>query len=160
MMLAIFLLCVLPSILHQHAGFGAAGFATRPAPDSATIVAADGELLTIAAVTPTTLIPPSAPQWPGPGETDVPASLVEDAKPVNPAITPAPGTAEGTVGVGAKFVQTTYYSCVTMGTYSHCGWHEPILDASNTAPSRGRVAMRAVLAAVAASVVSGLVLGP
>lgn len=29
-----------------------------------------------------------------------------------------------------RFRQTTYYSCVTRGaTYTHCGWHRPLLEA-------------------------------
>ena len=48
------------------------------------------------------------------------------------SITQAPNvTRKG--GLAEKFVQTTYYSCVTLGTYTHCGWHEPILDASTSA---------------------------
>lgn len=41
-------------------------------------------------------------------------------------------TAEGAQVTGAgeqRFVQTTYWACVTRGTYTHCGWHMPILDA-------------------------------
>jgi len=53
--------------------------------------------------------------------------LASGASPAEPTTTSRPGTP----GVpDLKFVQTTYYSCVTIGTYSHCGIHEPILDAS------------------------------
>lgn len=31
-------------------------------------------------------------------------------------------------GDAFRFVQTTYYSCVTRGTSAHCGWHRPIVD--------------------------------
>ncbi|KAJ2891201.1 hypothetical protein MKZ38_000735 [Zalerion maritima] len=33
-----------------------------------------------------------------------------------------------------KYYQTTYYSCVVSGTYSHCGWHRPIIAYGNAAP--------------------------
>lgn len=32
-------------------------------------------------------------------------------------------------GVAERFRQTTYWGCVTRGTYRHCGWHMPIIDA-------------------------------
>lgn len=41
-----------------------------------------------------------------------------------------PGSESSVAGVEAKFRQTTYYTCVTWPTTVHCGWHEPILDAS------------------------------
>ncbi|KAI0179410.1 hypothetical protein GGR52DRAFT_305316 [Hypoxylon sp. FL1284] len=65
--------------------------------------------------------------------------------------------------IGAKIVQTTYWSCVTFPLETHCGWHEPILDASTGAAaqcdgSAGRNA--AVRAGVVAGVVAGgLMLG-
>ncbi|KAJ2979868.1 hypothetical protein NUW58_g7091 [Xylaria curta] len=33
------------------------------------------------------------------------------------------------VADGRKFVQTTYWACETFPKETHCGWHEPILDA-------------------------------
>lgn len=40
-----------------------------------------------------------------------------------------------------KYHQTTYWSCVTIATQVHCGWHEPILPGGNeipaAAPGRG-----------------------
>ncbi|KAK8073231.1 hypothetical protein PG994_004130 [Apiospora phragmitis] len=58
--------------------------------------------------------------------------------------------------INLKFVQTTYWSCVQWPTTMHCGWHEPILDASNGAgsPGRGREGPRR---AVGAGLVAGLV---
>ena len=72
-------------------------------------------------------------------------------------VTGAEGAAAAENG---RFVQTTYWACVTRGTYSHCGWHRPILDASGAAAAGGGrgagVGARAgVVAAVA--VVAGLV---
>ena len=61
-------------------------------------------------------------------------------------------------GVAAAFLQTTYYTCVTYGPgRSHCGIHEPILDASlESAASTLDVAGRICL--IAAMVSSLLVL--
>ncbi|KAI1336664.1 hypothetical protein F5Y15DRAFT_199104 [Xylariaceae sp. FL0016] len=51
---------------------------------------------------------------------------------------------------GVKFVQTTYYSCVTWPRETHCGWHEPILDA-------GAGSVRPSLTALRAGVLAGIV---
>jgi hypothetical protein len=37
-----------------------------------------------------------------------------------------------------KFIQTTYWSCVAFARETHCGWHEPILDASSSAARTNR----------------------
>lgn len=58
--------------------------------------------------------------------------------------------------VNMKFVQTTYWSCVQWPTTMHCGWHEPILDASNGAGSRGR-GREGAQRAVGAGLLAGLV---
>ncbi|KAI1371112.1 hypothetical protein F4677DRAFT_318486 [Hypoxylon crocopeplum] len=61
--------------------------------------------------------------------------------------------------IGVKFVQTTYWSCVTFPLETHCGWHEPILDAGagRAGCEGGQAALRAgILAGVVAG---GLVLG-
>ncbi|KAI0012590.1 hypothetical protein F4779DRAFT_614315 [Xylariaceae sp. FL0662B] len=82
----------------------------------------------------------------------------------DPAITPSPELDLGAAnfhgtGMGAKFVQTTYWSCVTFPLETHCGWHEPILDAG-AARMVGCDGGRAVLrAGVVAGVVGGLILG-
>ncbi|KAI0151489.1 hypothetical protein BJ166DRAFT_536180 [Pestalotiopsis sp. NC0098] len=52
-----------------------------------------------------------------------------------PTVTPAPMGGifhePGSTGAAvAKFRQTTYYTCVTWPSTVHCGWHEPIVDAS------------------------------
>ncbi|KAI0399618.1 hypothetical protein F4802DRAFT_29299 [Xylaria palmicola] len=57
-----------------------------------------------------------------------------------PTPTPTPGPDREllqAVEGGVKFVQTTYSACVTFPHETHCGWHEPILDASATGRSRG-----------------------
>lgn len=62
--------------------------------------------------------------------------------------------------MGAKFVQTTYWSCVTFPLETHCGWHEPILDAGVGrvgCEGNGQAALRAGI--VAGVVAGGLVLG-
>ncbi|KAI6090632.1 hypothetical protein F4821DRAFT_21357 [Hypoxylon rubiginosum] len=56
--------------------------------------------------------------------------------------------------IGAKFVQTTYWSCVTFPLETHCGWHEPILDAG-----AGRVGCEGGQAALRAGIVAGVVAG-
>lgn len=62
--------------------------------------------------------------------------------------------------IGAKFVQTTYWSCVTFPLETHCGWHEPILDAGAgriRCDGDGQAALRAGI--VAGVVAGGLMLG-
>jgi hypothetical protein len=53
-----------------------------------------------------------------------------------------------------KYHMTTYWSCVTIVTQVHCGWHEPVLpggDEIAAAPGRkGRVGVAALLAGVVA----------
>ncbi|KAK3326965.1 hypothetical protein B0T19DRAFT_149648 [Cercophora scortea] len=127
---------------------------------------------------PTTLSPPSRPPaiviqpTPSPSQPrsrprphimdlrDVP-DTTSAAPPSPPAvITPAPGSEAGN-GIDANgnvvhFVQTTYYTCLSRGTSSHCGWHIPILDASNGGSRLvGGVAVRATSVAW---IVCGLVL--
>lgn len=34
-----------------------------------------------------------------------------------------------------KYHQTTYWSCVTIATQVHCGWHEPILSGGDEIPA-------------------------
>ena len=40
---------------------------------------------------------------------------------------PDPGVRSNAAEWAGKYYQTTYYSCVVSGTYSHCGWHRPIV---------------------------------
>ncbi|KAI0521954.1 hypothetical protein F5B22DRAFT_643536 [Xylaria bambusicola] len=76
-----------------------------------------------------------------------------------PETTPTP-TLDVDAGLQQKFVQTTYWACATLGTEAHCGWHEPILDASSgahSAISSSSLALRA--GGIALFVVGGVMLG-
>ncbi|KAJ8062192.1 hypothetical protein OCU04_008746 [Sclerotinia nivalis] len=53
------------------------------------------------------------------------ASRTIEMNDFDPIITAAPTTEE--IQLQEKYHQTTYWSCVTLKTYVHCGWHEPIL---------------------------------
>ena len=72
-----------------------------------------------------------------------------------PVITDGPETLGD--GLAEAFLQTTYYTCVTYGPgRSHCGIHEPILDASlsnaaSTISVAGRVGL--IVAVVASLLV-------
>ncbi len=151
MMLAI-CFCIL--LFYDGPGLAAANSVTPPSRRGAaavTIIAPDGELLTVPGASPTGVSPPSSPQVSEPGVTNVVGAIAEGSSPDDPTITPAPGVTGPWDEVGLKFIQTTYYSCVTIGTYSHCGLHEPILDASVGSDLRGgrRRAMWAALAVAA-----------
>lgn len=117
--------------------------------------------ITIPTATLETLLPPSAPRPPLADSThhldiladsDVPPALAAPLAP--PAITPAPDAAAAITddsgdgddgwqtGIDAngklfRFRQTTYYSCVTQKTASHCGWHRPIVEISGAAGDEG-----------------------
>ncbi|KAI0853061.1 hypothetical protein F5Y00DRAFT_225259 [Daldinia vernicosa] len=81
----------------------------------------------------------------------------------DPEITPSPELPPPGANfheIGVKYVQTTYYSCVTFPLETHCGWHEPILDAGASGmrcEGSGQAALRAGV--VAGIVAGGLVLG-
>ncbi|KAI1183045.1 hypothetical protein F5B17DRAFT_417699 [Nemania serpens] len=63
-------------------------------------------------------------------------------------------------GNGIKFVQTTFWACETFPLETHCGWHEPILDASNSGASRtGQQSVAARAGVAVACVVAALVYG-
>ncbi|SPO06566.1 uncharacterized protein DNG_09256 [Cephalotrichum gorgonifer] len=76
--------------------------------------------------------------------------------------TPAPGGIAKAVGggeqdAGVEFVQTTYYTCITRGTtYTHCGWHIPILQVGGAAGGKGKGGM--VIWAGAVAVMAGAML--
>ncbi|KAI1653843.1 hypothetical protein F4813DRAFT_241312 [Daldinia decipiens] len=82
---------------------------------------------------------------------------------IDPEITPSPELPPPGANfheIGVKYVQTTYYSCVTFPLETHCGWHEPILDAGASGircEGSGQVALRAGV--VAGIVAGGLILG-
>ncbi|KAI2465408.1 hypothetical protein F4781DRAFT_27068 [Annulohypoxylon bovei var. microspora] len=94
--------------------------------------------------------------------SDAPTSI-STANAGNPEITPSPELdppGGNFHEMGAKYVQTTYWSCVTFPLETHCGWHQPILDAGAgriQCEGSGRAALRAGV--VAGVVAGGLVLG-
>jgi hypothetical protein len=132
---------------------------TPPAAASAATVSVPA----VPAASPTTtssavlVAPPSSPDLRIATVTN-PEDSPHTEGPAAPEPTPLFGDIDGDDEINAAFVQTTYYSCVTRGTYSHCGWHIPILDASNAAPNHGGgaatgiAAIRAGLVAAAAAV--------
>ncbi|KAI1808806.1 hypothetical protein F4811DRAFT_1310 [Daldinia bambusicola] len=95
--------------------------------------------------------------------TSTASTILSTGTASNPEITrspelPLPGVNFHTFG--QKFVQTTYWSCVTFPLETHCGWHEPILDAGAAGmryEGSGKVALRAGV--VAGIVAGGLALG-
>ena len=89
---------------------------------------------------PKRLIPPA--QAPTPAQSKAPTQPPRTAfpghdytKPPELIATPAPGEdiaqaqGGGVEGEGeVPFSQATYYTCVTRGgTYTHCGWHMPVV---------------------------------
>jgi hypothetical protein len=50
-----------------------------------------------------------------------------------PQITEPPEILNGDVDqqLQEKYHMTTYWSCVTIATQVHCGWHEPVLPGGN-----------------------------
>jgi hypothetical protein len=120
------------------------------------------------------LVPPTAPRPPAPRPTrqaqrfDLRAVTgayfrtagSADSPTAPPAeITPVPGSLESADGESVeRLVQTTYYSCATIGTYTHCGWHEPILDASTNSATGRNVGGSAGLAVRVLAVASAVAL--
>ncbi|KAI1451807.1 hypothetical protein F4805DRAFT_70900 [Annulohypoxylon moriforme] len=94
--------------------------------------------------------------------SDVPTSI-STASAGSPEITPSPELDPPGANfheMGAKYVQTTYWSCVTFPLETHCGWHQPILDAGAgrvRCEGGGQAALRAGI--VAGVVAGGLALG-
>ncbi|KAI0192519.1 hypothetical protein F4808DRAFT_365487 [Astrocystis sublimbata] len=62
-----------------------------------------------------------------PAYTPTPTTAVTTAPPV---VTGVDGNEAASNQINQKFLQTTYYACHTWARETHCGWHEPILDAS------------------------------
>ncbi|KAI0411929.1 hypothetical protein F5X98DRAFT_356203 [Xylaria grammica] len=87
-----------------------------------------------AVATPSTVVPAASTSTGTPGEihfdisTGAGASMAQTTS--NPETTAAPPVPVD-LGDGQKFVQTTYWACATFPMETHCGWHEPILDASS-----------------------------
>ncbi|KAK1830890.1 hypothetical protein QBC39DRAFT_382903 [Podospora conica] len=152
------------SLLSSTAIFVSASSVTAPAsqlppsldtpsfPDSTFRTITISRASTTTTATLSMLLPPSAPRPPLAGSTNR-LDLRADEAPAPPApgITPPPDAAaaitEGDdgwqTGIDAngklfRFRQTTYYSCVTQKTASHCGWHRPILEVSGAAGDDGR----------------------
>ncbi|KAI1211489.1 uncharacterized protein F4807DRAFT_391127 [Annulohypoxylon truncatum] len=94
--------------------------------------------------------------------SDAPTSI-STASTGSPEITPSPELDPPGANfheMGAKYVQTTYWSCVTFPLETHCGWHQPILDAKAggiRCDGSGQAALRAGI--VAGVVAGGLALG-
>ncbi|KAI0879926.1 uncharacterized protein GGS22DRAFT_102185 [Annulohypoxylon maeteangense] len=94
--------------------------------------------------------------------SNVPTSI-STASAGSPEITPSPESDSPGANfheMGVKYVQTTYWSCVTFPLETHCGWHQPILDAGAgriRCEGSGQAALRAGI--VAGVVAGGLALG-
>ncbi|KAF4636413.1 hypothetical protein G7Y89_g1673 [Cudoniella acicularis] len=58
-----------------------------------------------------------------------------------------------------KWHLTTYYTCVTLGANTDCGWHEPVLPGGTDIAWGERLQGRAYLAGVVAAGVGGLLVG-
>lgn len=75
-------------------------------------------------------------------------------------ITEPPNPSDLALGLQMKWHVTTYWSCVTLGTYTHCGWHEPVVpggDEIAAAPKLNRDIKRAGCVAGAALIVGALI---
>ncbi|KAG9248207.1 hypothetical protein BJ878DRAFT_402245, partial [Calycina marina] len=69
-------------------------------------------------------------------------------------ITAAPSADDLEVGMQQKWHVETYYSCVTRGSDTHCGWHEPVLP-GGTEIAGARALERSGGAIVAGCVIAG-----
>ncbi|TGO48488.1 hypothetical protein BOTNAR_0473g00040 [Botryotinia narcissicola] len=85
------------------------------------------------------------------------ASKASETSEEHPLITAAPSAEE--IQLQEKYHLTTYWSCVTLQTFVHCGWHEPILaggteiaGASCGSCNAGKVALMAAGAVMVAGV--------
>jgi len=88
-------------------------------------------LITLASAVPTatfSVSSASSSALPGPSEALSASSIVDTA---DPTITAPAVLSEGGAGVQEKYHMTTYWSCVTVATQVHCGWHEPVLAGGN-----------------------------
>ncbi|KAI3528344.1 hypothetical protein CSPX01_16309 [Colletotrichum filicis] len=81
------------------------------------------------------------------------ASLIPPA----PGVTPRPEPNLAEMG----YYQTTYYSCATQGTSTHCGWHRPIMvaPANNAATGAGAMNRKAGIGALVVAFVVGVFVG-
>jgi hypothetical protein len=134
------------------AGFVAANSVTSPERLYATTLAVQQRAASPTTTQPAILTPPSSPELRAAVSTADP-----DLRAHAPATTPEPTKPfpeflDGDFDTDAfpGYRQTTYYSCVTRRTYTHCGWHIPILSAAagpGLAAQAGDVAVRAGLVA-------------
>ncbi|KXH39718.1 hypothetical protein CNYM01_12574 [Colletotrichum nymphaeae SA-01] len=76
------------------------------------------------------------------------ASLIPPA----PGVTPRPEPNLAEMG----YYQTTYYSCATQGTSTHCGWHRPIMVAPANNAAAGMMSRKAGVGALAVAFVVGV----
>lgn len=76
------------------------------------------------------------------------ASLIPPA----PGVTPRPEPNLAEMG----YYQTTYYSCATQGTSTHCGWHRPIMVAPANNAGTAVVNRKAGIGALIVAIVVGV----
>ncbi|KAH8599448.1 hypothetical protein B0O99DRAFT_613929 [Bisporella sp. PMI_857] len=82
--------------------------------------------------------------------TTPPQSSTETVLTGDPTITAGPSLEDvEKIELQQKWHVETYYSCVTRGTYSHCGWHKPVRPGgSEIAGAEGRGLERRALGIV------------
>lgn len=80
----------------------------------------------------------------------------QDTAEPEPEITVRPNKDAASDNAALRFLQTTYWSCVTSPVTVHCGWHEPILDANMNTASQLREG--SIRGAVTAWVIASLFL--
>lgn len=107
----------------------------------------------------TTIHPPTAPMTLHSSPTTGPAPEITPSP--DPAADPEDGDDAGAAAAAERFVQTTYWSCVKAPgvATAHCGWHEPILDASMPSAATRVWGDCGIVALVVAVTVSFLLLG-
>ena len=97
-------------------------------------------------------------------QQQAPATMASDDSPgvaIPPTMTAAPDVdvSEAEKELKERFLQTTYYTCITKGTYSHCGWHKPIIDATlNHGSARRPSALLGWTVAAAAGLLAAIAL--
>ncbi|KAK8024594.1 hypothetical protein PG993_012660 [Apiospora rasikravindrae] len=162
----IWLLIILPLV--QGSPITSSQFLTQPATTTLSSssffpTAASPSLRPVLTATPTTASSPASNNTLFSPSTSGASSSAVTAAPMIPSLQSGGSaglllpSANGTYNnINLKFVQTTYWSCVQWPTTMHCGWHKPILDASNGVASPGR-GQEGPQRAVGAGVVAGLV---
>lgn len=69
----------------------------------------------------------------GDGDADASAASMPETTPPPPSWGTSGGSGGGEITAdGETFVRTTYYTCITLDHHSHCGWHEPVLQAGSS----------------------------